>query len=337
MYSPQEIARATGVPEARVRAALPDGTDFLSHREAVALGRRLVAAHGGGNRGIFSIFEGAAGHRSGLPFALSSTVHAGLFAAIVFVFAFGPAPVATTLTTVDPPSDPMRLVFLDIPGPGGGGGGGGLLQKAPPPKAMREGRKKVSSPMPKREPAKPIEPVAAPPEPKPPAPLAAESLPVVVAPIVTAPADNRDRAGVLQQARSEAESRGPGQGGGAGTGRGTGVGEGDGSGVGPGSGGGTGGGPFRPGSGITPPRVLQEVKAEYTDEARRAGITGEVVLEIVVRRDGSVGDVKLLRGLGGGLNDRARQAVKQWRFAPATRQGTPVDVIVEVAVDFKLR
>jgi len=206
-----------------VRAALPDGTDFLSHREAVALGRRLVAAHGGGNRGIFSIFEGAAGHRSGLPFALSSTVHAGLFAAIVFVFTFGPAPVATTLTTVDPPSDPMRLVFLDIPGPGGGGGGGGLLQKAPPPKAMREGRKKVSSPMPKRELPKPIEPVAAPPEPKPPAPLAAESLPVVVAPIVTAPADNRDRAGVLQQARSEAESRGPGQGGGAGTGRGTGV------------------------------------------------------------------------------------------------------------------
>jgi TonB family protein len=201
---------------------------------------------------------------------------------------------------------------------------------------MREGQKKISSPLPKREPPKPIQPVAAPPEPKP-APLSAEALPVVVAPIVTAPADNRDRAGVLQQARAEAESRGPGQGGGAGTGRGTGLGEGDGSGVGAGSGGGTGGGPFRPGSGITPPRVIQEVKAEYTDEARRAGITGEVVLEIVVRRDGSVGDVKLLRGLGGGLNDRARQAIRQWRFAPATRLGSPVDVIVEVAVEFKLR
>jgi TonB family protein len=116
-----------------------------------------------------------------------------------------------------------------------------------------------------------------------------------------------------------------------------GLGEGDGAGVGPGSGGGTGGGPFRPGAGITPPRLLQEIKAEYTDDARRAGITGEVVLEIVVRRDGSVGDVKLLHGLGGGLNDRARQAVKQWRFSPATRQGTPVDVIVEVGVNFKLR
>jgi periplasmic protein TonB len=336
MYSPREIARAAGVPEARVRAVLTEGTDFLSHRQAVALGRRLVAEHRAANPGIFKIFDGVSGHRSGLPFALSSTVHAGLFAAVVFVFTFGPAPVATTLTMLEPPADPMRLVFLDLPGPGGGGGGGGLLQPAPPPKAMREGRKKISSPLPKREPPKAIEPVATPPEPKP-APLTAEALPVVVAPIVTAPADNRDRTGVLQQARAEAESHGPGQGGGAGTGRGTGLGEGDGSGVGAGSGGGTGGGPFRPGSGITPPRVLQEVKAEYTDEARRSGITGEVVLEIVVRRDGSVGDVKLLQGLGGGLNDRARQAVRQWRFAPATRQGTPVDVIVEVAVEFKLR
>ena len=54
-------------------------------------------------------------------------------------------------------------------------------------------------------------------------------------------------------------------------------------------------------------------------------------------RDGSVGDVKILQGLGGGLNDRAVQAVRQWRFAPARRQGAAVDVIVEVAVEFKLR
>jgi periplasmic protein TonB len=337
MYSAREIARAAGVSEGRVRAALPAGTDFVAHRDAVALGRRLVSDKSSHARYIFSVFDGVTSHRSGLPFALSSTVHAGVVAAIVFVFTFGPSPVATTLSTVEPSPEPMRLVYLDIPGPGGGGGGGGMLQKAPPPKAMRQGPKKVSSPLPVRQPPKPIEPVPQPPEPKPAPPLAAESLPVVVAPIVTAPADDRDRAGVLQQARAEAESRGPGQGGGVGTGRGTGIGEGDGAGIGPGSGGGTGGGPYRPGSGITAPRVLQEVKAEYTDEARRAGITGEVVLELVVRRDGTVGDVKLLHGLGGGLNDRARQAVRQWRFAPATRQGTPVDVIVEVAVEFKLR
>jgi protein TonB len=79
------------------------------------------------------------------------------------------------------------------------------------------------------------------------------------------------------------------------------------------------------------------VKADYTEEARRRNIEGEVVLEIVVRRDGSVGDVKLVNGLGSGLNDRAITAVKQWRFSPAKRLGAPVDVIVEVAVEFKLR
>jgi len=60
-------------------------------------------------------------------------------------------------------------------------------------------------------------------------------------------------------------------------------------------------------------------------------------MEIVITRDGSVGDVKILRRLGAGLDERAEQAVHQWRFAPATRKGLPVDVIVEVAVEFKLR
>jgi len=61
------------------------------------------------------------------------------------------------------------------------------------------------------------------------------------------------------------------------------------------------------------------------------------VLEIVVRRDGTVGDVRIMQGLAAGLNDRAVQAVRQWRFAPARRLGTTVDVIVEVAVEFKIR
>ena len=79
------------------------------------------------------------------------------------------------------------------------------------------------------------------------------------------------------------------------------------------------------------------MRANYTDEARRANVTGEVVLEIVVRRDGSVGDVKILQRLGSGLDQRAIEAVRQWRFAPARMKGTPVDVIVEVSVEFKLR
>jgi protein TonB len=115
------------------------------------------------------------------------------------------------------------------------------------------------------------------------------------------------------------------------------MGEGDGAGIGPGSGGGTGGGPYRPGSGITPPELLREVKPDYTEEARRRGVTGEVLLEIVVKRDGSVGQVRVLQGLGAGLDERAVEAVRQWRFSPSRRQGTPVDVMVEVAVEFKFR
>jgi protein TonB len=169
---------------------------------------------------------------------------------------------------------------------------------------------------------------------RPPDPLPSR---VLVAPVVAAAPDPRDREGVIDKTRDAAASQGAGAGGGAGTGEGTGNGEGLGAGIGDGIGGGTGGGPYRPGSGITAPRLLREVKAEYTDEARRKGMTGDVVLEIVVRRDGSVGDVSVLQGLGAGLDQRAIAAVRQWRFDPARLRGAPVDVIVEVAVEFTLR
>jgi TonB family protein len=273
-----------------------------------------------------------------VPLVVSSTLHITLVAIAVFIATLGLTPDAAPLRIDDRP-DPMRLVFMAMPGPGGGGGGGGRLQKAPPPKAMREGLHKISSPMPVRQPPKPIVPAVAPPEPRPTPPplLKAEPLPAVVAPVLAVPADNRSRVGVLEQTASDNDSHGPGRGGSVGTGAGTGIGAGDGAGIGPGSGGGTGGGPYRPGSGIEPPRLLHEVKADYTEDARQRGIAGAVVLEIVVRRDGSVGDIKMLQGLGSGLNERAAQALRQWRFAPARRQGTPVDVIVEVAVEFRLR
>ena len=84
-------------------------------------------------------------------------------------------------------------------------------------------------------------------------------------------------------------------------------------------------------------QLLREVKPGYTDEARRRGTEGDVVLEIVVRSDGNVGDVKLLRSLGSGLDQKAIEAVRQWKFSPARRMGAPVDVVVEVSVNFKQR
>ena len=343
LYSPGEIAQAAGVPEADVLAALGCARTLVPHAEAVRLGR-ILAQRGGGPRptaagSLFGMFSDATPARrsTGVPLALSSTLHAGLIAVAVFIATFNLSPRAASLQPDDRPADQMRLVFVATPGRGGGGGGGGLLQKAPPPRALREGHRTISSPIPERREPKPLRPVPAPPEPIPAPLLEAEPLPVVIAPIITAPADTRNRVGVLQQTTVEIDSHGPGALGGAGTGTGSGVGPGDGRGIGPGSGGGIGGGPYRSGSGIEAPRLLREVKADYTEDARQRGVSGDVVLEIVVRRDGSVGDVKVLQGLAGGLNDRAVQAVRQWRFTPARRQGAAVDVVVEVAVEFKLR
>jgi TonB family protein len=83
--------------------------------------------------------------------------------------------------------------------------------------------------------------------------------------------------------------------------------------------------------------LVREVRPIYTAEARRRGIEGDVVLKIVVRRDGSVGNVTVIRSLGAGLEQKAIDAVRQWRFGPARRQGQPVDVLVDISVAFTLR
>jgi TonB family protein len=344
VYSASEVAQAAGVPLARVEALVATdhlrpvagSPDFYSFEDAVQAVRTLRAD--GGRSAALLFDQPAYQHTSAkLPVAVSAAIHAGVAATLILISTIDFTHAAEPERLRSEPVT-TRLVFLATPGPGGGGGGGGLRQRTPPPKAMRLGKAKMNSPLPVREAPKPVEPVAKPPEPPPPPPVKPEPLPPVVAPVATVAANDRDQAGLIDKpAPPKADSRGSGIGGGVGSGTGTGLGEGDGSGIGPGSGGGMGGGPYRPGSGITPPKILQEVKADYTEDARRRNIEGEVVLEIVVRRDGSVGDVKLLNGLASGLNERAIAAVKQWRFAPAKRLGSPVDVIVEVAVEFKLR
>ncbi len=132
------------------------------------------------------------------------------------------------------------------------------------------------------------------------------------------------------------DSRGAGTGGGVRNGAGLGVGADTGRGVDPGEGGGTGGGPYRPGSGIEPPGLVREVPPDYTEQARRAGLEGEVLLEMIVTTEGTVTDVRVIRPLGAGLDERAVAAVRQWQFSPARRRGTPVAVLVEVAVEFRL-
>lgn len=348
VYSLEEVAQAAGVPvahaQAHVQAMVAAGQlravsplhAFFHLDQAVIAVRGLRAT--GLHNSAFLFDQPTFVHASArLPVAVSSTFHAALAAAIVFISTVG-FPQASTPAQVTLEKVPTRLVFLATPGPGGGGGGGGLRQKAPPPRALRKGTQHLDSPIPVRKDPPKVEAVAKPEPPPPPPPVKPEPLPPVVAPVATVASNEKDRPGVIDvPAPKESESRGPGAGGGVGSGTGTGLGSGDGSGIGDGSGGGMGGGPYRPGSGITPPAILREVKADYTEDARRRGVEGEVVLEIVVRRDGSVGDVKLLNGLPNGLNDRAIAAVRQWRWSPARRLGQAVDVVVEVAVQFKLR
>ena len=83
--------------------------------------------------------------------------------------------------------------------------------------------------------------------------------------------------------------------------------------------------------------LLSKIEPEYSEEARRARFQGIVVLDTIVREDGSVQVLRVAQSLGFGLDQRAADAVRQWKFNPARRYGTPVDVIVEVAVEFKLR
>lgn len=347
-YSLREVAAAAGVAEGVVLSLaargclplLPGPADspldtWLTRDDAVDTVRALAEGRTLGTSSRRALALAPETPTSpGTPLLVSTGLHAFVALAITGIASLGwtwghAAPLEETVA-----HEPARLVFLALPGPGGGGGGGGARQKTPAPKAERTGTHSLSSPLPERTP--PPEP--APPKPEPPKPLEAKVLPPVMAPIAKAASDEKTTEGVMKEVPAQPEpSQGAGVGGGAGTGRGTGLGEGDGAGVGDGSGGGMGGGPYRPGSGVEPPRLLREVKATYTDEARRQNITGSVDMEITIRRDGTVSDVRILKGLGGGLNERAVAAVRQWRFAPARMKSTPVDVIVEVSMEFTLR
>jgi TonB family protein len=131
-------------------------------------------------------------------------------------------------------------------------------------------------------------------------------------------------------------SNGTGVTAGVGSGRGGGLGSGNGIGLGPGSGGNTGGGVFRVGGGVSAPKLLYQPEPEFSEEARKAKYQGVVVLMIVVGADGRTKDVRITRPLGMGLDEKAVEAVKQYRFEPAMKDGHPVSVYASVEVRFNL-
>jgi TonB family protein len=131
-------------------------------------------------------------------------------------------------------------------------------------------------------------------------------------------------------------SNGPGFGGGIGSGEGGGVGSGKGGGFGPGEGGGFGGGVYSVGGGVSDPIAIYRPDPPYSEEARKAKYQGTVVLYIIIDASGVVTNCQVVKPLGLGLDEKAVDTVKTWKFKPAMKNGTPVAVRVMVEVSFRL-
>ena len=254
---------------------------------------------------------------------LSLAVH-GLIAALLIV------PLYHQVVTTTQANTKPELISIDIspylaklpPGKdkAGGGGGGGERMQTPPtkgrlPKWRMEQLTPPMATLRNLNPKMPAEPtLLGPPELKVPSP----PLPNYGDPL----------------AKLLTSSGGPGGGGGIGTGEGGGIGSGSGGGLGPGSGGGTGGGVFRPGTGgVGYPECAYCPSPIYSDEARKAKYQGVVVLQAVITPDGRAININVVKGPGLGLEERAIDKVREWRFKPALGPGgkpVPVSVIIEV-------
>jgi TonB family protein len=112
--------------------------------------------------------------------------------------------------------------------------------------------------------------------------------------------------------------------------------EGSQSGVAGGVAGGVGGGVYRVGGGVTAPVLLYRREPEYTEEARKAKYSGTVQLYVEIDPSGTPTNIRVLQGPGLGLDERAIEAVRQWKFKPGTKDGNPVTVGANISVSFQL-
>jgi TonB family protein len=227
-------------------------------------------------------------------------------------------PLSETRAIVTPPL-PVHLVYVAPPVPAtlaAGGGGGGNRRSSPKPLAIP------------RRPATAVAPTPAAVAPAAPVLLASRAITSDAAVPLAVPGVSDD---------DVSEARGTGTGGGIGDGVGSGVGSGAGPGVGPGSGGGAGGGVYRLGGGVIAPVLIAQVQPRYTEAALAAHLQGAVMLEVIVRRDGTPDALRVIRSIDPrGLDQEAIAAVRQWKFKPGRIGTTPVDVLVTCVVDFHI-
>jgi periplasmic protein TonB len=258
--------------------------------------------------------------------ALGSTgVHALIAAVVVAGFLIGrhvvkAAPAEkVTVTLIDPADLPPLKPSKTQVGGGGGGGDRDVLQ-ASKGKLPRLSMQQITPPVVvvrNEHPKLAVEPT------------------IVIPPQVQLASNNMPNLGD-PMAHAILPSNGTGSGGGIGSGSGGGVGSGTGPGFGPGVGGGVGGGIFHVGGGISPPRVIYQVDPEFSEEARKAKYQGTCTLMLVVDTNGRPSNIRVASSLGMGLDEKAIEAVKQWRFEPSMKDNHPVRVEIAVEVEFHL-
>ena len=263
--------------------------------------------------------------RSAGSLAVSLVAHAAV--CLVAVAVAGRAPVS-------PSPDPRPMAAIPLVwtptldgGVGDPGGGGKEAERRPATPAQLVGRDALTVP---------VSPVQL----NPPKPQVADQAPQLDIPVMPVQAGLQEVVGAVAELRPiELPSRGPGAGPGANGGRGPGIGPGDGRQLGEKDGPGTGDEGWSPGNGVSWPRLVREVKPNYTPDAMRAQVEGMVELDILVLADGSVGRVNIVRSLDArfGLDQEAINAVRRWRFDPGRRLGKAVATRVAVELSFNLR
>lgn len=248
----------------------------------------------------------------------SLLIHAAAFAMILTV---GSSPVITH--NIHALAADILIYIPTIPTEkSGGGGGGGAREK------LQASKGNLSKPAPRQFTPPRVDPVEA---------------RLVVPPSLTIPAILPDLPVIRYgdpSSNSGLLSNGNGSGGGIGDGLKGGIGPGIGPGGGPGAGGGLGGGlnrgVYQIGGAVSAPRLVYKVEPEYSEDARKAKWQGIVVLAAIVDQNGRTREIKVVRSLGLGLDERAIEAVQRWLFKPGLLNGTPVAVFATIEVNFRL-
>ncbi|HEY3705942.1 MAG TPA: energy transducer TonB [Terracidiphilus sp.] len=289
---------------------------------------RLVPAHAGAAAMVgiptFAGLDQATKQKDPTSKAVSAVVHVVAISALLWLgfkakqTFVPPITQPVNITLYAPPPPPKVLPVAPKMGGGGGGGAHEVVEpiKGNPPKVIAPKMTTIAPQILKVD------------NPK----MAAEPTEIVKMP----DNPNMPNLGLSNSPQIALASQGKGGGSGFGSGLGGGLGMGKGIGSGPGSGGGYGGGLMSVGGGVSAPTVVHSIEPEFTEEARQANYQGGVSIALIVDAQGNPQNVHVTRHASYGLDQKAVEAVKQYKFRPAMYQGHPVAVQIVIDVAFHL-